>query len=838
MIIRGLILCAILWALPSLATDTARSAWDNVPTVNLTDVLEHAHELPFLAQHVQGWNIHPHYLGQQAGRAALITDLDGDGTPELLRSAPDYYHGSVILPRGNPSVTGQVNFPREYGEGARQVGRNIGGKALSGPFQLDDDDQLEILAVGTTLDRRSWGFWTSEFSMKDGRLRLREDRVFFLDHFKERRPDDLWDGFMAVTDTLNGLLQDPERSALVVTIRSGFDVYGRGVMLVDPLEGKILWHFEVGNGPSGLATQVVDLDGDQAREIIFMGTSSCNLDEEKVGGYSDDHTRLYIVDRQGKEKWSRRLCGETSGGWFQVDDFDDTPGLEIMSYGAAAGTDTTHFFIWSSQGELMGQEDFPESLHSAAWLPGDSTSPPSLVFTTFNRHLYKAQVLGSQLKPVLKAQLPEYGKLFHLPPGKSGDSRRLGILMSNREFLILDSELSPLLALPDENRIFGQWVEILQAHDHEILLTNSRSHEEGWEIIPNPNALPTHPVLRALARTPLWAWLLIAVTLLALAGWVLAASKHRAERRRRTFIPVDSDHMREARLHLLEDLELSGHGAIAPLRSLRRLLWLLDALQVGFGMNEGLRSRFGEILTDCHQDDLPRLLVILERAQAAGIQSPQVSTATEALQNIQAQLARMREQDLETSSLQELSINLHRHSEVAETALQSLRHDVADEFQTNLHQVVDKVLRANAQDIERQGIKVQVGQLAQAAGGDSADPEGTFLCRMDPFEMEFILDNLVGNAIRAMDSADTRQLKLTWQSTSGMVKMQIKDTGLGIAVEDRDSIMETDFSTKERGGMGLPKSMRLLRKYGGKLSIAESSPGQGTTFQLLLPRAK
>ena len=113
------------------------------------------------------------------GGAVLITDLDGDGTVELLRSAPDYFHGAVILPRGNPSVTGQVNFPRKYGEGARQVDFSAGGKALSGPFQLDDDDQLEILAVGTTLDRRSWGFWTSEFSMEDGFLRLREDRVFF-----------------------------------------------------------------------------------------------------------------------------------------------------------------------------------------------------------------------------------------------------------------------------------------------------------------------------------------------------------------------------------------------------------------------------------------------------------------------------------------------------------------------------------------------------------------------------------------------------------------------------------------------------------------------------------
>ncbi len=289
----------------------------------------------------------------------------------------------------------------------------------------------------------------------------------------------------------------------------------------------------------------------------------------------------------------------------------------------------------------------------------------------------------------------------------------------------------------------------------------------------------------------------------------------------------------------MEDLELSGHGAIAPLRSLRRLIWLLDALKTGIDFNADMSGRFREIWQDCHQDDIPRLLVILDRARATQLNHPSIHAATTALQKIQRVLADFKANGFDVKELHQSSGDLHDHSDIAESALQSLRKEVADLFKADVRLVVERVMRANENSIKESGVKVEVGMAAQANADSALEEPATrsLFCRMDPTEMEFVIDNLVGNAVRAMSGSSTRQLHLSWVATTGIVKFEVRDTGLGIANEDLDRIMKTPYSTRQGGGMGLPKSRRILRKYGGQLSIKSSSPGRGTTFQLLVPRA-
>ena len=403
----------------------------------------------------------------------------------------------------------------------------------------------------------------------------------------------------------------------------------------------------------------------------------------------------------------------------------------------------------------------------------------------------------------------------------------------------------------EENRAdYERVLEVFKAHNIRYFfyagggsgLFCKGTNSTGFLIVHNPDALPTHPVLRLVATMPLLGWLLLLLlAVMVLGGWLLVRRHHR-EIRSRAVIPGDGNHLREARLHLLEDLELSGHGAIAPLRSLRRLLWLLDALKTGIEFNQEMNSRFREIWTDCHEDDLPRLLVILDRARAASLDNPSIETAAGALQKIQSQLAALKEDDFSAARLLASGSELNRQGETAETALQSLRREVANLFTADLEQVVRKVLRANHENIQAAGIQVSTGQQAQATGGGDAtqtnEATRSLACRIDATELEFILDNLVGNAVRAMNGATERRLRLTWQQAGGMVKMEISDTGIGIATEDRDRILETPSSTKQRGGLGLPRSRRILRKYGGQLTIKSSSPGRGTTFQLLLAQVQ
>jgi two-component system NtrC family sensor kinase len=70
------------------------------------------------------------------------------------------------------------------------------------------------------------------------------------------------------------------------------------------------------------------------------------------------------------------------------------------------------------------------------------------------------------------------------------------------------------------------------------------------------------------------------------------------------------------------------------------------------------------------------------------------------------------------------------------------------------------------------------------------------------------------------------------------VEVEIKDNGTGIATEIQDRIFDPFFTTKQPGegtGLGLSISHSLMQQLGGAIDF-ESTPGQGTTFRLTLPK--
>ena len=93
------------------------------------------------------------------------------------------------------------------------------------------------------------------------------------------------------------------------------------------------------------------------------------------------------------------------------------------------------------------------------------------------------------------------------------------------------------------------------------------------------------------------------------------------------------------------------------------------------------------------------------------------------------------------------------------------------------------------------------------------------------------VENLVKNAVDAMKGKGS--LKVILEDSGELIKIQVTDTGKGIAKSRFKKVFEPGFTTKKRGwGLGLSLTKRIVEEYHkGKIKVKESEIGVGTTMQ-------
>ena len=104
--------------------------------------------------------------------------------------------------------------------------------------------------------------------------------------------------------------------------------------------------------------------------------------------------------------------------------------------------------------------------------------------------------------------------------------------------------------------------------------------------------------------------------------------------------------------------------------------------------------------------------------------------------------------------------------------------------------------------------------------------------------MSWAFENLCRNGIDAIGQRGGQLvISLSMHPGSDRIQITFQDNGRGIEPENVDRIFDPGFSTKKRGwGLGLAFVKRIVEEYhNGKISITQSVPGEGTTFEVLLP---
>ncbi|MCK9211773.1 MAG: PAS domain S-box protein [Ignavibacteriaceae bacterium] len=109
--------------------------------------------------------------------------------------------------------------------------------------------------------------------------------------------------------------------------------------------------------------------------------------------------------------------------------------------------------------------------------------------------------------------------------------------------------------------------------------------------------------------------------------------------------------------------------------------------------------------------------------------------------------------------------------------------------------------------------------------------------------LQSILQNLLANAIKFTRSGGQIQV-LARKAEDEMMKIFIKDTGVGISEENLLKIFRTDSTATTTGtenekgtGLGLLLCKEMIERHGGTISV-ESDLEKGTTFSFTLPRAE
>lgn len=144
---------------------------------------------------------------------------------------------------------------------------------------------------------------------------------------------------------------------------------------------------------------------------------------------------------------------------------------------------------------------------------------------------------------------------------------------------------------------------------------------------------------------------------------------------------------------------------------------------------------------------------------------------------------------------------------------------------TDIHQAIDAILLITRKDLKNKKITV-----TKNYGADIPK------IHIVVDQIKQVLLNLLNNAADACEG-DRGKIKLSTELQKNDLIIRVQDNGKGIKPEDLDNVFEPFFTTKPevKGiGLGLSVSYGIIKKHGGKIKV-ESTPGEGTTFSVILP---
>jgi C4-dicarboxylate-specific signal transduction histidine kinase len=168
---------------------------------------------------------------------------------------------------------------------------------------------------------------------------------------------------------------------------------------------------------------------------------------------------------------------------------------------------------------------------------------------------------------------------------------------------------------------------------------------------------------------------------------------------------------------------------------------------------------------------------------------------------------------------------IQKESERANAIIRNLsrfsRQQTTDASSVRLRDVVSSVIELRRRALEERGIALEVRE--------AADP---LVMAVFP-ELQQVVLNLVINAEQAvMETQPPRQITIRVLSPDGRARLEVRDSGPGVAPEHEPKLFQPFFTTKPVGrgtGLGLSVSYGIIQAHGGTIGY-QPAPDGGALF--------
>jgi two-component system NtrC family sensor kinase len=174
--------------------------------------------------------------------------------------------------------------------------------------------------------------------------------------------------------------------------------------------------------------------------------------------------------------------------------------------------------------------------------------------------------------------------------------------------------------------------------------------------------------------------------------------------------------------------------------------------------------------------------------------------------------------------LSQIETQVERASTTVRNLLDFTRSDKPVFTNVSIYDVIRDTSRLLGNEMKLNGVELSVSM-----------DDGLPVIIGNPRNIQQVFLNIMLNAIQAMPTGG--QLTVKGYTEQDFLRVDVQDTGDGIAPEDIGRVFDPFFTTKEPGtgtGLGLAVSYSIMEAHRGKISV-DNNIGQGTIFSVFLP---